>query len=38
MNILEKLAALSRERERKDREQVPEEEMREAARAMGPGG
>ena len=38
MNILEKLAALSRERERRDREQVPAEEMREAARAMGPGG
>ena len=38
MNILEKLAALSRERVRAEEARVPEAEMREKARAMGPGG
>ena len=38
MNILEKLAALSRERVRAEEARFPAAEMREQARAMGPGG
>jgi len=38
MNILEKLADLSRERVRAEEARVPAAEMRETARAMGPGG
>lgn len=37
MNILDKLAALSRERAEADRAQVPEAEMREKAASLGPG-
>ncbi len=37
MNILEKLAALSRERVRKQQEILPEAAMREQAKALGPG-
>ena len=38
MNILEKLAELSRERAAADRQVIPEAEMRARAEAMGPGG
>ena len=38
MSILDELAALCREREKRDREQISEGEMRERAREMGPGG
>ena len=38
MNILEKLAELARERVAADRERIPEEEMRDHAAALGPGG
>ena len=38
MNILEKLAELSRERAARDRAEIPEGEMRERAEALGPGG
>ena len=37
MNILEKLAALSLERAKREQEQVPEAELREQARALGRG-
>ena len=38
MNILEKLADLSRERVKSEQERLPAEELRERAKALGPGG
>ncbi len=38
MNILERLAELSRDRAERDRAEIPEGKMREQAKALGPGG